>query len=142
MMLFVPAHRSLRLLRTAEPQQESKALIKLTLCYSPCSYPMLFSCQKSPALRRPTLGGLSTSSYSGLPKVRRQATGARYPLQKCTVSLLTPNLRQYACRFENSGGADRDRTGDPLVANQVLSQLSYSPVSVVGCQFAVVSRFY
>jgi competence protein ComGF len=49
MMLFVPAHRSLRLLRTAEPQQESKALIKLTLCYSPCSYPMLFSCQKSPA---------------------------------------------------------------------------------------------
>jgi hypothetical protein len=27
----------------------------------------------------------------------------------------------------NLGGADRDRTGDPLVANQVLSQLSYSP---------------
>ena len=26
-----------------------------------------------------------------------------------------------------SGGAGRDRTGDPLVANQVLSQLSYSP---------------
>ena len=26
-----------------------------------------------------------------------------------------------------SGGADRDRTDDPLVANQVLSQLSYSP---------------
>ena len=26
-----------------------------------------------------------------------------------------------------SGGADRARTGDPLVANQVLSQLSYSP---------------
>ena len=25
------------------------------------------------------------------------------------------------------GGAGRDRTGDPLVANQVLSQLSYSP---------------
>jgi hypothetical protein len=25
------------------------------------------------------------------------------------------------------GGADRDRTDDPLVANQVLSQLSYSP---------------
>ena len=33
-------------------------------------------------------------------------------------------------RFESerSGGADRVRTGDPLVANQVLSQLSYSPV--------------
>jgi hypothetical protein len=31
------------------------------------------------------------------------------------------------------GGADRDRTGDPLLAKQVLSQLSYSPLpSVVG----------
>ena len=29
------------------------------------------------------------------------------------------------------GGAGRDRTGDPLVANQVLSQLSYSPPFVV-----------
>ena len=27
------------------------------------------------------------------------------------------------------GGADRDRTGDPLLAKQVLSQLSYSPTS-------------
>ena len=26
------------------------------------------------------------------------------------------------------GGASRDRTDDPLVANQVLSQLSYGPV--------------
>ena len=39
------------------------------------------------------------------------------------------------------GGADRDRTGDPLLAKQVLSQLSYSPILVVGCQFSVVSRF-
>ena len=31
------------------------------------------------------------------------------------------------------GGADRDRTGDPLVANQVLSQLSYSPILVAIC---------
>jgi hypothetical protein len=28
-----------------------------------------------------------------------------------------------------TGGADRDRTGDPLLAKQVLSQLSYSPRS-------------
>ena len=28
---------------------------------------------------------------------------------------------------EADGGADRDRTGDPLLAKQVLSQLSYSP---------------
>ncbi len=29
------------------------------------------------------------------------------------------------------GGADRDRTDDPLLAKQVLSQLSYSPGSEV-----------
>src|SRR5712691_11441909 len=29
----------------------------------------------------------------------------------------------------NVGGADRDRTDDPLLAKQVLSQLSYSPAS-------------
>ena len=52
------------------------------------------------------------------------------------VMALTPPI---ALRYRNaivgvrppegdaSGGAGRDRTGDPLVANQVLSQLSYSP---------------
>ncbi len=30
--------------------------------------------------------------------------------------------------LEEDGGADRDRTGDPLLAKQVLSQLSYSPM--------------
>jgi hypothetical protein len=34
---------------------------------------------------------------------------------------LTPNIGL------NNGGADRDRTGGLLVANQALSQLSYSP---------------
>ena len=42
------------------------------------------------------------------------------------------------CRPSNPravpGGADRDRTDDPLVANQVLSQLSYSPVSFSYCK--------
>ena len=28
---------------------------------------------------------------------------------------------------EKFGGRDRDRTGDPLLAKQVLSQLSYTP---------------
>jgi hypothetical protein len=36
---------------------------------------------------------------------------------------------QTPAKTPQAGGADRDRTGDPLVANQVLSQLSYSPVS-------------
>lgn len=31
--------------------------------------------------------------------------------------------------MRGDGGADRDRTDDPLLAKQVLSQLSYSPSS-------------
>jgi hypothetical protein len=31
--------------------------------------------------------------------------------------------------FESFGGAERDRTVDPLLAKQVLSQLSYSPIA-------------
>jgi hypothetical protein len=45
---------------------ESKALIKLTLCYSPCSYPMLFSCQKSSASKASHLGGLNSYRLSVL----------------------------------------------------------------------------
>jgi hypothetical protein len=33
--------------------------------------------------------------------------------------------------ISRTGGADRDRTGDPLLAKQVLSQLSYSPELVL-----------
>ena len=33
-----------------------------------------------------------------------------------------------AYRTRSSGGAGRDRTDDPLLAKQVLSQLSYSPL--------------
>jgi hypothetical protein len=32
------------------------------------------------------------------------------------------------------GGADRDRTDDPLLAKQVLSQLSYSPIGSAGAR--------
>ena len=40
------------------------------------------------------------------------------------------NLKQKiqpACLVREDGGAERDRTVDPLLAKQVLSQLSYSP---------------
>ena len=39
--------------------------------------------------------------------------------------LLKPRQRQ----DKTFGGAERDRTADPLLAKQVLSQLSYSPTS-------------
>jgi hypothetical protein len=32
-------------------------------------------------------------------------------------------------KSEKFGGRDRDRTGDPLLAKQVLSQLSYTPTA-------------
>ena len=41
------------------------------------------------------------------------------------------NLKQKiqpACLVREDGGAERDRTVDPLLAKQVLSQLSYSPI--------------
>ena len=38
-----------------------------------------------------------------------------------STALSTPNC---------IGGAERDRTADPLLAKQVLSQLSYSPIQV------------
>ena len=33
-------------------------------------------------------------------------------------------------RAKKFGGRDRDRTGDPLLAKQMLSQLSYTPILV------------
>ena len=43
---------------------------------------------------------------------------------------MTPNIRLI-------GGADRDRTGGLLVANQALSQLSYSP----NCKVSLFQSF-
>ena len=51
-----------------------------------------------------------------------------------TVALLTPNIGQLCF-----GGADRDRTGDPLLAKQVLSQLSYSPIGASSHQLPATS---
>jgi hypothetical protein len=41
--------------------------------------------------------------------------------------------RQLAVSLDTNrfGGAERDRTADPLLAKQVLSQLSYSPISSI-----------
>ena len=37
-----------------------------------------------------------------------------------------------------NGGDDRNRTCDPLNANQVLSQLSYIPSPILDCRFAIL----
>src|SRR5262249_15372524 len=51
-------------------------------------------------------------------EVRGKPSGPSDPVSTCFPSL--------GCR-PAPGGADRDRTGDPLLAKQVLSQLSYGP---------------
>ena len=59
-------------------------------------------------------------------------------LRKCTDQILAcfqvEALNEEGAELDavnEVGGADRDRTGDPLLAKQVLSQLSYSPFK--GC---------
>ena len=41
--------------------------------------------------------------------------------------------------FIMASGADRDRTGDPLLAKQVLSQLSYRPEETTALQVSNLS---
>ena len=40
----------------------------------------------------------------------------------------SPHDRADGSRGKINGGRGRDRTGDPLLAKQVLSQLSYTPI--------------
>src|SRR5690606_13918935 len=61
-------------------------------------------------------------------------SNARYfPIVKELAPASTPRLIHYVCAsFHEAGGASRDRTDDPLLAKQVLSQLSYGPLDSVG----------
>ena len=49
-------------------------------------------------------------------------------LDSAQSSAPSKGVQLQAARYLTFGGADRDRTGDPLLAKQVLSQLSYSPI--------------
>jgi hypothetical protein len=54
------------------------------------------------------------------PRSQKQRTCPLFPVLRLLVE---PN----SFAFAGSGGADRDRTGDLLLAKQALSQLSYGP---------------
>ena len=63
--------------------------------------------------------------------------GLSIPAQGSTSEDRRSNLKQTSLVFviedanrDVSGGAERDRTVDPLLAKQVLSQLSYSPMMI------------
>jgi hypothetical protein len=63
------------------------------------------------------------------PKLKAQWLG---PFRVSVCDERTFNFGQFRVSTLEFGGADRDRTGDPLLAKQVLSQLSYSPVNTIG----------
>ncbi len=48
------------------------------------------------------------------------------------LALVFPQLHRIfrPIRAEATGGGERDRTDDPLLAKQVLSQLSYTPMTI------------
>ena len=48
------------------------------------------------------------------------------PSQELNLGQVCPEI--HTSIPQENGGAERDRTVDPLLAKQVLSQLSYSPV--------------
>ena len=60
--------------------------------------------------------------------------GLSIPAQGSISTMRRLNLKQTSLvernHFKKNGGAERDRTVDPLLAKQVLSQLSYSPLIV------------
>ena len=65
------------------------------------------------------------ASMDGSFQIVKERKAKRSRLETKIVQL-TPFV--FSCLKERcGGGADRDRTGDPLLAKQVLSQLSYSP---------------
>ena len=57
----------------------------------------------------------------GYTKYRPEAVGHRWPARPERSGVSRDSVRT------EFGGAERDRTADPLLAKQVLSQLSYSP---------------
>ena len=68
------------------------------------------------------------ASMDGSFQIVKERKAKRCQLETKIV-WLTPFV--FSCLKERcGGGADRDRTGDPLLAKQVLSQLSYSPLLV------------
>jgi hypothetical protein len=94
--------------------------------------PNLFSCQSSSSLDLSSKSRLSgfgllyrTFDIASEVSISNPMFGVKTtfigPRTDSRLSHLTPNIGLI-------GGADRDRTGGLLVANQALSQLSYSPL--------------
>jgi hypothetical protein len=84
------------------------------------SLPNRFRCQRS--LRRP----------SPAPALGRLSETSAQNSEPTLLIHVDAHFQAVSTTGKGIGGADRDRTGDPLLAKQVLSQLSYSPRLMVG----------
>jgi hypothetical protein len=92
----------------------------------PNALPNQFRCQTSKPCpydgKRPALRLLKPARQSqSCDRLVRPASRSASPKQRM-AAILKQQMRKF-------GGAERDRTVDPLLAKQVLSQLSYSPMS-------------
>ena len=85
--------------------------------------------------RRP---GLPGPSPEALETCQNQPRKAGWPVSGSAPSIPTTKIMLWSyggepdTANENVGGADRDRTGDLMLAKHALSQLSYSPTSKDG----------
>ena len=107
-------------------------LLSLVVIY----LPNLFSCQKS--LSEPycyVVASRPQAARAFLLKVQSPHHGDSTSSRHRLISSRT-------CQSRNYGGAERDRTVDPLLAKQVLSQLSYSPliVSIANLIVSITNR--
>ena len=91
-------------------------LLSLVVIY----LPNLFSCQKSQSDPHYYVVAIAPLGGSSIPA--QGSISAQQRLNLKQTLLVERN------QFKNNGGAERDRTVDPLLAKQVLSQLSYSPL--------------
>ena len=59
------------------------------------------------------------------------AEQAQTLIASCKLGFSSEDIIAVSLDTNRFGGAERDRTADPLLAKQVLSQLSYSPISSI-----------
>ena len=69
---------------------------------------------------------------SGLEPPTSRLSGARSNLLSYKPILGAIQIPSVACGLVSAGGDDGIRTHDPLLAGQVLSQLSYTPIGFQG----------
>jgi hypothetical protein len=100
------------------------AFIQLKMALNNCCSPDLLNVRRQPSFGwRPTSG----SFYSRAPQQAALPSRFARAIQRSPSLTLIRSLQNSL----RSGGADRDRTGDLLLAKQALSQLSYSPLKPV-----------